>query len=85
MAATTLPKVTIEEYGSGWYWSYEDDGLMHEYRTNREGDGLWEYRCGIGEWKQVLGTMSFSLSSNRRSAAASIRNRVRRNVTKEWC
>lgn len=45
----------IQRYG-GWMWVH--NGI--EYRTDREGSGLW-HRQNTGDWVQELGTGQFTL------------------------
>ena len=72
----------LQQYGeSGWQWqvTVHDPGLGEpvsaEFRTNSRGDGLWEWRAGIGdgEWKQTVGTCDFRLPRERPAAYRAIR------------
>lgn len=44
-----------EKHVGGWQWAIEDDlGIVFEYHTDKDGNGLW--RNG----KQLLGTCQYS-------------------------
>lgn len=58
--------VQVERWGEhGWRWTarFEDEtlpgGRLSEYRTDRDGEGLWHW--SDGSWHQGLGHMQFSL------------------------
>ncbi len=53
----------VQRYG-GWTWTHE--GI--EYRTDREGGGLWHRRQSDGDWVQDQGTGQFSLPRDRQKA-----------------
>lgn len=72
-------KIHMKRYGdNGWKFWID----FEPYRTNPNGDGLWHFQP-TGAWsddhgqeyeyKQVLGTCQFSLSSKRPAAYAKIR------------
>ncbi len=75
-------KITMERHGARG-WQFTVDGA--EFRTNRDGDGLWEYQATstwypdtgkpVCEFRQTLGTCQFSLSRDRRRAYGQIRYR----------
>ena len=41
------------------------DGITQEYRTDRTGNGLWVWRQGAAEWKQIIGSGQITLSGTR--------------------
>jgi RimJ/RimL family protein N-acetyltransferase len=72
-----IPSITnLEQYGNkGWRWTEscwdEWNNKTKDYRTNRQGDGLWV--IGKIEDQQCLGTCQFSLPNNRKAAYSKIR------------
>ena len=56
-----------------WTWTVIDSDVIHEYRTNAYGEGLWVYAPNgcvwvengkstpVFEWRQIEGTCQFSL------------------------
>jgi len=47
------------------------DGITHEYRTDRSGNGLWRWSAIGAEWKQIIGSGQITL----RGARSTIRSR----------
>ncbi len=58
--------LTFSSWG-GWQWTTKDA----TYRTNENGEGLWE--LVDGRFTQVQGTSSFSLPQNRNQALAKLK------------
>lgn len=82
-------KIHLERYGDQG-WMFEVDGT--QYRTDRQGDGLWVYTitsavsCNndgttspVYEFLQVEGTCQFELSADRKRAYGQIRYRWSRD------
>lgn len=53
-----------------------DGEFSREYRTDREGNGLWLWRQQGAEWKQIIGSGQITL----RGAKSTIRNRFERAI-----
>lgn len=67
-------KISLTRYGDhGWEWKLADG---NQYRTGRQGDGLWHYEktgsvwygydgpgstSPVWEWKQISGTCQYGL------------------------
>jgi len=78
-------RISMTRYGEqGWQFSVGDV----EYRTNRQGNGLWAYErtsatnvhsdgteSPVYEFRQVAGTAQFALSADRKRAYGQIRYR----------
>lgn len=58
---------TYTHLWGGWRWTTPDG---REYRTNGEGEGLWQWLHD--DWKQSRGTMQFSLPKDRQQAIAEL-------------
>lgn len=77
---------TLKPYGdTGWQWeiAHLDDitgdvTARREYRTNAQGEGLWEYRRG--EARQIAGTCQFSLPNDKNAARRRIRYAFRQQA-----
>lgn len=79
--------VNLEQFGhNGWEWDITDGEDVNSYRTNYFGEGLWQYLPSnvssrnpdgsyspVYEYRQILGTGQFRLSSNRVAARKAIR------------
>jgi len=81
--------IKLERYGGGWEWHITGDDtitgetLAAQYRTNRQGKGLWQYTKATDQWygdgspfweyKQIRGTCQFWLNVGRKSAYDRIR------------
>jgi len=91
-----MPKISIKmhRYGdTGWQWEELVKGKMSEYRTNREGDGLWvlsatsswcpETGKSVLEFKQVQGTCQFGLPADRKKAYDKLYH-LRECEEREW-
>lgn len=68
--AMANPQITkLAQHGkSGWSWTVISDlGESREFRTDGDGEGLWEYgRYGHrNEFSQVLGSSQFDLPNDR--------------------
>lgn len=71
-------KIKLERYHGGWEWHVSGtdpitgETVSRRYRTNRVGDGLWQYvksttqwygdGSAFWEWKQIRGTCQFWLN-----------------------
>ena len=64
----------MQRYGdAGWKFRAEDAlGTLRDYRTNRDGEGLWVLQENGWEWKQVSGTSQYRLPSSEEEARAQI-------------
>lgn len=73
---------SLERYGThGWEWtvcwrdynfeSGEYDIRRADYRTGRDGDGLW-LSLPNGDWKQLQGTCQYSLPTSEKAARKAI-------------
>lgn len=68
--AINFKKISLHKYGyCGWQFIING---VDEYRTNGQGEGLWEWCDGEASWKQQRGTCRFSLPKNRKSAYSKI-------------
>lgn len=76
--------IRLERCGDhGWEFSVTDDDGTSRFRTNPQGDGLWEYRAQPGaswmdgspvmEYQQITGTCQFWLPPERKRAYDKIR------------
>lgn len=80
-----MAKITLEKYGeNGWEFTVD----AQSYRTNKEGEGLWEYQKSgvtsvdyvdgerkyspVYEYKQTVGTCDFSLPRDEKRARRKI-------------
>ena len=58
----------LESYGeNGYIWSEERESDVSneveasQYRTNRDGEGLWTRKREGQDWRQISGTCQFNL------------------------
>lgn len=79
--------VNLSKFGNnGWEWDITDGEDVNSYRTNYFGEGLWQYLPSnvssrdsdgsyspVYEYRQILGTSQFRLSSDRNAARKAIR------------
>jgi hypothetical protein len=59
--------ITVEDGRVYWMTESEYDGELKEYRTNREGEGIWIWSARWNNWAQIAGTCQFSLHQKTRS------------------
>lgn len=75
-------KIKFEKNGDyGYYWTVtHDDGTEHSYKTDKNGEGLWSWYEGIGQYRQIKGTCQFSLTAK---TDAGRKAYIRRHFCKE--
>ena len=74
----TVSIKNLEQYDVyGWKWDVIIDGETGTYRTNKNGEGVWEKQGN--EFKQIIGNTQFDLPRTKNSA----RSKLYR-VCKDW-